>query len=163
MSGNVWEWCQDVLRRLDQVPADGTPCSGRATSGDSAADVITTGDLSLHGLVALRHRARLARRLHRVPDRARALLEVLAGLENGAGRTSRLRRPTTPTAEGKRVAASRRTDVAEAQRHQRREGTKDHVRRAEAGTPTADAPPPRTRRPAHMTNTWIEARCLQQS
>ena len=25
MSGNIWEWCQDVCVDLDKVPADGTP------------------------------------------------------------------------------------------------------------------------------------------
>src|SRR5688572_13251841 len=28
MSGNVWEWCQDVCVDLDQVPKDGTPWLG---------------------------------------------------------------------------------------------------------------------------------------
>lgn len=31
MSGNVWEWCQDVCVELDQVPPDGSPAEGSGT------------------------------------------------------------------------------------------------------------------------------------
>jgi formylglycine-generating enzyme required for sulfatase activity len=28
MSGNVWEWCQDVCTEMDSVPRDGSPWIG---------------------------------------------------------------------------------------------------------------------------------------
>ena len=31
MSGNLWEWCQDICVEMDQVPTDGTPALGPGT------------------------------------------------------------------------------------------------------------------------------------
>ena len=71
MSGNVWEWCQDVCTDdLDAVPADGTPYLGAGRGAPLTRRMPPQLGSSLPGVLAVWYRARRPRRVHRVSHRA---------------------------------------------------------------------------------------------